>query len=738
MLEIKKLSKCYLKKEFKEKALNNINLSFNKNEFVFILGPSGAGKSTLLNIIAGLDRKYDGKVIVNNMDLSKLKSNDMDYYRNNYIGFIFQNYNLINEFTVYENVYLAISLTNRNNKKDKVISTLEKVGLKDKVNSYPNELSGGQKQRVAIARALVNDPSIILADEPTGALDSFMSTEIMNLIKNISKNKLVIIVSHNENLASKYANRTIKMFDGKITSDSSKNKNKSKKELFKLYKTKMSFAVKMKFSLKNIRKKLKRTILTVTALSVGLIGISLVLALSNGFKRELKNYEENTLSSFPIIINKKIEDYSGNNLKHKGNKIYSHDYNSLNNIHINKIDNNYINYLNKINKNTFRLEFNYFTKFNIMYEKNNMYNVLNNTSMKLIYNTDSYDIVSGRLPIASNEIVIILDKDNNISKEIIDMFFINKSVLDYTDLLGKKVKLINNNEFYNNSLENTFTINKDLYKMYNNESNYTLKIVGILKEKDDDINNLINSFSSDKKYFGCLNSLVRKYIIVNSKSDITQYIKNTNDKVYVENLYYEKDELLSTLGYNDNPSSIYIYPNDFNSKNKLIKKLDIYNRKFKKKDKILYVDYSKEISDITYNMIKSITSILIAFSSISLIVSSIMIGIITYISVLEKERQIGILRGLGTTKKDITLMFLTELFLIGILSSFFSILLTKIIVIPLNITLFNLTGLKNIALLNINHFIIIFVISVLINLIGGFIPSLLASKKDPIKAINNN
>ena len=234
MLEIKKLSKCYLKKEFKEKALNNINLSFNKNEFVFILGPSGAGKSTLLNIIAGLDRKYDGKVIVNNMDLSKLKSNDMDYYRNNYIGFIFQNYNLINEFTVYENVYLAISLTNRNNKKDKVISTLEKVGLKDKVNSYPNELSGGQKQRVAIARALVNDPSIILADEPTGALDSFMSTEIMNLIKNISKNKLVIIVSHNENLASKYANRTIKMFDGKITSDSSKNKNKSKKELFKL------------------------------------------------------------------------------------------------------------------------------------------------------------------------------------------------------------------------------------------------------------------------------------------------------------------------------------------------------------------------------------------------------------------------------------------------------------------------------------------------------------------------
>ena len=337
MLEIKKLSKCYLKKEFKEKALNNINLSFNKNEFVFILGPSGAGKSTLLNIIAGLDRKYDGKVIVNNMDLSKLKSNDMDYYRNNYIGFIFQNYNLINEFTVYENVYLAISLTNRNNKKDKVISTLEKVGLKDKVNSYPNELSGGQKQRVAIARALVNEPSIILADEPTGALDSFMSTEIMNLIKNISKNKLVIIVSHNENLASKYANRTIKMFDGKIISDSSKNKNKSKKELFKLYKTKMSFAVKMKFSLKNIRKKLKRTILTVTALSVGLIGISLVLALSNGFKRELKNYEENTLSSFPIIINKKIEEYSGNNLKHKGNKIYSHDYNSLNNIHINKL-----------------------------------------------------------------------------------------------------------------------------------------------------------------------------------------------------------------------------------------------------------------------------------------------------------------------------------------------------------------------------------------------------------------
>lgn len=739
MLELKNLSKSYLKKEFDQKVLKNINLSFNKNEFVFILGPSGTGKSTLLNIIAGLDKKYDGEVIINNLDISKLKNNDIDYYRNNYIGFIFQNYNLINEFTVYENVYLAISLTNKKNKREKVISILKKVGLKDKINSYPNELSGGQKQRVAIARALINDPSIILADEPTGALDSFMSTEIMNLIKDISKSKLVIMVSHNENLASKYANRIIKMFDGKIISDSGKESNHNKKELFKLVKTRLPFNVKLKLSLKSIRKKIKRTILTITALSVGLIGISLVLALSNGFKSELKNYEVNTLSSFPIIINKKVENYDSNNIKHKKNKIYSYDYNILNNIHVNKIDNDYINYLKKINKDMFRLEFNYFTKFNIMYKENDKYNLLNNTSMKLISNTHNYNVVSGRLPLDSNEIVIILDKNNNISKEVIDMFFINKSILDYTDLLGKEVKLINNNEFYNNSLENTFTINKDMNKIYNNENNYILKIVGILKEKDDDINNLINSFTnSDKQYFGCLNSLIRKYIINNNKSDITYYIKNTNDKVYVENLYYEKDELLSILGYDDNPSSIYIYPNDFNSKNKLIKKLDIYNKKRTKQNKILYINYSKEVSDITFNMIKSVTMILIAFSSISLIVSSIMIGIITYISVLEKEREIGILRSLGATKKDITLMFLTELFLIGILSSLLSVLLTKLIVIPLNITLFKLTGLKNIALLNINHFMIIIIISVLINLIGGFIPSLLASKKDPIKSINNN
>ena len=739
MLKIKNLSKSYSKKESINNVLKNINLNFNKNEFVFILGPSGAGKSTLLNIIAGLDRKYDGKVIVDNLDISKLKNNKMDYYRSTYIGFIFQNYNLINEFTVYENVYLAISLTNKKNKKEKVISTLEKVGLKDKINSYPNELSGGQKQRVAIARALINDPNIILADEPTGALDSFMSTEIMDLIKDISKSKLVIMVSHNEKLASKYANRIINMLDGKIINDTLKNKKENTKEVFKLSKTKMPFKIKLKLSLKSIRKKIKRTILTITALSVGLIGISLVLALSNGFKSELKNYEVNTLSSFPVIINKKIEDYSSNTIKHKKNKIYSYDYNVLNNIHINKIDNNYINYLNKINKDLFRLEFNYFTKFNIMYEENNKYNLLNNTTMKLISNDHNYDVVSGRLPLNINEIVIILDKDNNISKDIIDMFFINKKVLDYNDLLGKEIKLINNNEFYNKSLENTFTINKDMTKMYNNENNYTLKVVGILREKDDDINNLINNFSNiDKQYFGCLNSLIEKYIIINNKSDIVNFIKNANDKVYVENLYYEKDELLSILGCNSNPNSIYIYPKDFNSKNKLIKELNIYNKKRTKENKIMYINYSKEVSDITFNIIKSVTTILIAFSSISLIVSSIMIGIITYISVLEKEREIGILRSLGATKKDITFLFLTELFLIGILSSLLSVLLTKLIVIPLNAILFKLTGLKNIALLNINHFIIIIIISILINLIGGFIPSLLASKKDPIKAINNN
>ena len=307
----------------------------------------------------------------------------------------------------------------------------------------------------------------------------------------------------------------------------------------------------------------------------------------------------------------------------------------------------------------------------------------------------------------------------------------------------KKWRVVNNTSILDNGyiwLEfYPYNCNYCYTAMYNNENNYTLKVVGILREKDDDINNLINNFSNiDKQYFGCLNSLIEKYITINNKSDIVNFIKNTNDKVYVENLYYEKDELLSILGCNFNPNSIYIYPKDFNSKNKLIKELNIYNKKRTKENKIMYINYSKEVSDITFNIIKSVTTILIAFSSISLIVSSIMIGIITYISVLEKEREIGILRSLGATRKDITFLFLTELFLIGILSSLLSVLLTKLIVIPLNSILFKLTGLKNIALLNINHFIIIIIISILINLIGGFIPSLLASKKDPIKAINNN
>lgn len=358
MLELKNIKKSYKTGEFVQHALKGVSLTFDRNEFVCILGASGSGKTTLLNIIGGLDRYDSGDLIINNMSTKKFNDNLWDAYRNNCVGFIFQSYNLIGHLSVLENVEMSLTLSGVKNKKDKALSALDRVGLKDHAYKKPNQLSGGQMQRVAIARAIVNDPEVILADEPTGALDTKTSKQIMELIKEISKEKLVIMVTHNPDLAKKYATRIIEVKDGEVISDSLPKEKYKDKNNIEIKKTKMSLLTALKLSFNNIRTKKGRTFLTAFASSIGIIGISIILSLSNGFDKQVDIYQKNTLSNFPITISKstmsmdekQMEEMMGSMMPGEGDYpkdkvIYSFDINSYDMLHTNNITKEYIEYI---------------------------------------------------------------------------------------------------------------------------------------------------------------------------------------------------------------------------------------------------------------------------------------------------------------------------------------------------------------------------------------------------------
>lgn len=754
MLTLKNIKKIYKYNNMVNIALNNINLNFRKNEFVTILGPSGSGKTTLLNIIGGLDHYTSGDIIINGMSTKYFKDSNWDSYRNSCVGFIFQDYNLIEHLTVYENVKMALTLSGRKNKKKIIIDTLKEVGLEKHIYKNPNELSGGQRQRVAIARALVNNPDIILADEPTGALDSQTGIQIMEIIKKISKNKLVIMVSHNEKLAHRYSNRIISIKDGIIEKDSNPlNENKSNKE-FKIKRTKMNFFTAFLISLNNIKTKKARAFLTSIASSIGVIGIAIILSISNGFKKQIDDYEVNTLFSFPITItsgsfieesNSKKDDSLSN--FPNNDILYSYNYNDTKVIHNNKINNNYINYIEKINDEYIStITYNRITNFNLLTFNGITYNELNNDLIDLTelpkesYLKENYDLLKGDYPDKAYDVVLIVDSKNRVDKNLLNALFPNFSEkISFNEIIGKEFKLVKNDDFYkkiDNDIYIKNNINKELYEKNDNK---TLKIVGILRHKkvSEDID-----LSSSVSKIGYKNELIKKIIDVNKDSNIIRSQINSSGIVFMGNVDFEKvgitrQESLTILGENDLPSKIFIYPKDFKSKDKITNYLDKYNNGKTKEEKIIYNDYAKEISNLTKDIMDAITVVLIIFSSISLIVSSIMIGIITYISVIERTKEIGILRSLGARKKDISRVFNTEVLIIGLSSGIIGILITKLIIIFLNKILYELTNLKNIAILNPKHAFILVIISTSLTLLGGFIPSKKASKKNPVEALKS-
>lgn len=766
MLELRNISKSYKTGNFKQIALKDINLKFRKSEFVCILGQSGSGKTTLLNILSGLDRYDKGDLIINNKSTREFKSADWDAYRNNCIGFIFQSYNLIHHISVLDNVELGLTLSGvaKKERRKRALNMLDKVGLKKHINKKPNQLSGGQMQRVAIARAIVNNPDVILADEPTGALDTKTSKEIMNLIKEIAKDKLVIMVTHNPELAKEYATRIIELSDGKIIKDSNPIiEQESDNKKYEIKKTAMSFLTALSLSLNNIKTKKGRTILTSFACSIGIIGISLVLALSNGFDKQIDIFEADTLSSLPIMINSNVMEIDEEDIKNRREevlnsseekeKIIPYDVKENMNVHQNIINSEYVEYLNKIDpSNILGITYMHSTGLNLVMEKENGIKILNTDDLNMqttpkylgeqenYYLEQNYELVAGSFPKEMTDIVLLLDSNNRIDTTVLESLSLpTDHELSYDEVLDIELKVIMNNDFYR-KYGNIYSINSDTSAMFDSEDAITLRITGIIRNQNDNKLTQIQEMMGINGVGGIFytNELIEKVISINSNSEIVEAQRNSNLNVLTGETISDskvKENLLLYLGSEDKPISILIYPSNFNNKDKILNYLDQYNKDKDISNQIIYTDMVSSIVDMSSNIMDAITYVLIAFSAVNLIVSGIMIAIITNISVLERTKEIGILRSLGARKKDITRVFNAETIIIGLSSGLLGIIIARLLIFPINIILENITNLEQVARMSIYHVILMVGISIIVTLVGGLIPAVRASHKDPVEAL---
>ena len=757
MLELKKINKSYKTGSFKQRALKDVSIEFRKSEFVSILGASGSGKTTLLNIIGGLDRYDSGDLIINNMSTKKFKPVNWDRYRNNCIGFIFQSYNLIPHISVLANVEMAMTLSgvNARTRKRKAKAALKKVGLLEHAHKRPNQLSGGQMQRVAIARALVNDPEIILADEPTGALDTKTSKQIMDLIKEIASDKLVIMVTHNPEIAKEYSTRIIELKDGEVVKDSKPIKKSEKDESeLKIKKTSMSFLTALKLSFNNIRTKKGRTLLTAFASSIGIIGIGLILSLSNGFKIEIDKFEHDTLSQAPIIISTQtvnldkdtMKSMNGSNLEDFPKDTVIHVEEDPQNVimHTNNLSDEYYDYVNKLDTK-YLAGYSSDSAINFVLINKNGYNydLVKNSSMlmtvlpinpnpgeKSIID-NMYDVLAGEINDEEPGLILQVDSKNRIYKSTLTTLGLEGDKVSFDDILHAELKLVFNDDYYSN-VNGYFVPNSDLESLYNSSKTKTIKVQAIIRGKKED------KMMTDGSGLGYTNSLSQLVIDNNKDSKIVKAQENKDYNILTNQPFDEtttKKIMLEYLGADVPPSNIRLFPKDFDSKEKITAYLDKYNEGKTDEEKVEYTDMAAMISSLSGNIMDAITIVLIAFSSISLVVSSIMIAIITYISVLERTKEIGILRALGARKKDIKRVFNAETFIIGLSSGLLGIFIAFLLTFPINSIIYKLTELPNVAKLSPVHATILITINVILTMLGGFIPARMASKKDPVEAL---
>jgi ABC-type lipoprotein export system ATPase subunit/ABC-type antimicrobial peptide transport system permease subunit len=795
MLQLQNISKSYTTGSFTQIALNDVSLDFRKSEFVAILGPSGSGKTTCLNLIGGLDQYDSGDLIINGTSTKHFKDSDWDAYRNNSVGFIFQSYNLISHLSITDNVEMGMTLSgvNAEAKHRKAVEALEKVGLKEHIHKKPGQLSGGQMQRVAIARALANDPDIILADEPTGALDTVTSEQIMELIKEIAKDKLVVMVTHNPELAEAYADRIVQFRDGKVISDTNPPTEIQKNTNYQLKKTAMSYFTALKLSGKNISTKKWRTALTAFASSIGIIGIALILSLSNGFDKQISSYESGALSNFPVTISEtaaSIDLSSRPSAEAEKTKkewteftdaaeVFPYDPAANTILHTNVLSEEYLNYLDGIDPALLDgVSYSRKVNMNILRTDGDTAVPVDTASLNFTsypdkpagtegsYLADYYDLLAGSLPEKSTDLIMVVDEYNRMNQSILEALGLDYKAanVSFDDIVGKEFKLIYNDDYYAQA-DGMFKLNgnaADLSKMYNSGNAVTLKISGIIRKQQD---SPMSTMSAGIAYS---DSLAEEFITNAQNSAIVKaqeqqdQVNVLNGKVFsqVSGLSMSggmgfglgmsgsssstdpgssnsKEDTLAALGAVATPASISLYPKDFEAKEGIVAYLDKWNEGRSDKEMIVYTDLAEMVTSLSSGIMDGITMVLIAFASISLVVSLIMIGIITYISVLERTKEIGVLRALGARKKDITRVFNAETCIIGSLSGLLGIGIAYLLTIPVNIILKSITDLSNVAQLNPLHALALVVLSVGLTMLGGFIPAKFAAKKDPVVALRS-
>lgn len=846
MLEIKGISKVYITESFDQKALDEVSISFRENEFVSILGPSGSGKTTLLNIIGGLDKYTAGDLAIDGVSTREYTDRDWDTYRNHKIGFVFQSYNLISHQSILANVELALTLSGVSKKarRTRAEKALKSVGLSEHMHKRPNQLSGGQMQRVAIARALVNDPDIVLADEPTGALDSKTSEQIMDLLKEVAKDRLVIMVTHNKELAEAYSTRIIELKDGKVTNDTNSftSEAESKKSHKRTKKTSMSFRTALGLSLNNLMTKKGRTILTAFAGSIGIIGIALILSISSGVQEYIDRVQKETLTSYPLTIDANTIDMTSFMTemqekqtkeieKSKGSKkVYSNNtIGDMMSIFGSKVESNNIkdfkNYIEKDKKlEEFTSEVSYQYALDLQIFKADtsegvvqvhpdmvMESMGFNAEQGMMMNNDVwvqmfenkelneelYEVVAGRMPKAYNEVVLLMDENNRVSdyvlyalglkdqqelEEMLEAIKEGKEVKSkveswsFDEILDLEFKLLLNSDYYEKK-GNMWVYKKDDEKFLKRKVDEaeSIKVVGIIKPDEEATiaSNPMGGVLYTKDLETYVINKANEADIVNEQKDKPEVNVITglgfeDDEFSMDKLTLEQQAYLASLSPEqiadliemyrkqssatyesvlrdlgaidlDNPSSIHIYAKDFEAKESIKDVITTYNEKQEKAGKdenvINYSDLVGMLMSGVTGIIDIVSYVLISFVSISLVVSSIMIGIITYISVLERTKEIGILRAIGASKKDVSRVFNAETLIVGFAAGLIGIGVTVLLNIPINMVIKALTGVSGISSLPVVGAIILILISVVLTTIAGLIPSRIASRKDPVEAL---
>ncbi|MBR3325084.1 MAG: ABC transporter ATP-binding protein/permease [Clostridia bacterium] len=801
MLEIKNVTKIYKMDGYEQKALDDVSINFRKNEFVSILGQSGSGKSTLLNIIGGLDHYTTGDLIINGVSTKNYKDADWDTYRNYKIGFIFQSYNLITHQTILENVELALTLTgvSASTRKKMAKEALEKVGLGEFLKKKPSQLSGGQMQRVAIARALVNNPEIILADEPTGALDSETSVQVMDLLKEVAKEKLVIMVTHNPDLAKEYSTRIVSLKDGKIIDDTEPfDGNEEIEQDDEKKKKSMGILTALSLSKNNLITKRGRTTLTAIAGSIGIIGIALILGLATGVRNYANNLQQDSFGSQAIKVESTIIDTSSSSIDLSDNKKPEHNGKllaiddvasnmtvstkvSTKKNNLKKLKQYIEENRSKVDSMTSNIQYNYNVDLNI-FDKAKDGDIIkvnpiddsdvNATGLsslvsdnsKIIKNSfgqmlgnNNYELLSGKMPENYNELVLIVNQDEEL--DLSTMYSINVEdrdeiteilskasngektekknvVYDYNQIIGKKYELIGATNFYQ-KMGNTWISRENDSNFLNNLYNEgtELKVVGVVKIKDK---------NTPSGFLGYTTDLTEYVINQSSNSEIVkEQLANKNTNIFtgvafdgIDATYESNLKKIDAADISD-PYSINMYPKDIQSKEDLKAFIDEYNNSASDEDKITYVDEMKSLTDVIGGVVNVISVVLIALVSISLVVSSLMIGIITYVSVLERTKEIGILRAIGASKKDVKRVFRAETMIEGFASGILGVGVAYLISTAANAIVSNFAQIDNIVQITPVIAVILILVSMLLTVLAGAAPASMASKKDPVESLRS-